>query len=539
VSAMDGEPQLLYLEPDDEITSVIRRLRGADVGRVVLVAPGRSRATSSVVALRLLARAAAETGRSVALVADASTRALAGEAGIAAFASVADATSGTPSLAEPITQTRAPIHVMRGAGGVRTQPARPMPATDGLDETVAVHLPPQAAPAASGRRRRRGPYLPRWPWLAAVLVVALGVGAALLPGATVHITPATTTVGPFAYPIRVPITGTLTDELASTKQGTATGERLEKVPASGVVTFSNWNSFQVNVPQGTQVSVGGTIAFITIERIAVPKRRSFLNPEPGQKSVGVVAVQPGTGGNVAARAIDTIDDASVRAVLRAFDDNSNRLVVNDEATAGGLETSHLVIQQSDIDAVMAEIEADLQQLLGDALDAEPDRLYEGAPDSEVPVVNGEDDLLGTEDQSTFTLHGTLAVDRAYGSRPEAETAAGEALLADPNATPVDATIVDNSITVDIGSVTVSGDSLQMQASVSALAAAEIDEGLVRDRIAGKTVDEARTALADFGEIDVDLWPPWVDKLPLLDFRIEISEEVRMPTEGPSPGESLK
>ena len=41
MSATDGEPQLLYLEPDDEITSVIRRLRGADAGRVILVAPGR------------------------------------------------------------------------------------------------------------------------------------------------------------------------------------------------------------------------------------------------------------------------------------------------------------------------------------------------------------------------------------------------------------------------------------------------------------------------------------------------------------------
>ncbi|MGZ6213566.1 MAG: hypothetical protein ACXWMG_01280, partial [Candidatus Limnocylindria bacterium] len=142
MSAAESEPQLLYLESDDEITSVIRRLRGADAGRVVLVAPGRSRATSSVVALRLLARAAADTGRSVALVADASTRALAGEAGIAAFASVADATSPTPSPAEPMTPTRAPIHVVRGAAAPRSQPAKPPPPTDGLDETVAVHLPP-------------------------------------------------------------------------------------------------------------------------------------------------------------------------------------------------------------------------------------------------------------------------------------------------------------------------------------------------------------------------------------------------------------
>jgi len=70
MSAKDGEPQLLYLEPDDEITSVVRRLRGADAGRVVLVAPGRSRATSSVVALRLLSRAAVEAGRSVAAAAE-------------------------------------------------------------------------------------------------------------------------------------------------------------------------------------------------------------------------------------------------------------------------------------------------------------------------------------------------------------------------------------------------------------------------------------------------------------------------------------
>ena len=185
MSPVDGEPQLLYLEPDDEITSVIRRLRGADTGRVVLVVPGRSRATSSVVALRLLQRAAAETGRSVALVADAATRSLAGEAGVAAFASVADATSPTPSQAEPMTPIRAPIHVVRGAGGARPQaPRPPIAATDGMDETVAVHLPPPAGGrAASGRGRRRAGGLPRWPWLVALLIAALAPGSTAAPAA--------------------------------------------------------------------------------------------------------------------------------------------------------------------------------------------------------------------------------------------------------------------------------------------------------------------------------------------------------------------
>ena len=47
---------VIYLEADDEVTSVIRRLRAAEPGPVIVVAPGRSRATSSVVALRLLGR---------------------------------------------------------------------------------------------------------------------------------------------------------------------------------------------------------------------------------------------------------------------------------------------------------------------------------------------------------------------------------------------------------------------------------------------------------------------------------------------------
>jgi hypothetical protein len=543
VSPVDGEPQLLYLEPDDEITSVIRRLRGADVGRVVLVAPGRSRATSSVVALRLLARAAAESGRSVALVADASTRALAGEAGVAAFASVADATSPTPSPAEPMTPTRAPIHVVRGAGAARTQPGKLPPATDGLEETLAVHIPPPGpvdGRGAVGRRRRGPPRLPLWPWLAAPLVVALAAGAALFPGATVRITPKTVAVGPVSVPLTLDVAGNETGDLESTKSGIATGERLEEVPATGIVTFSNWNSFNVDVPQGTHVSVGGTTAFATVDRVTVPKRRSFLNPEPGVKSVAVVAVEPGTSGNVAARAIDTIDDPSVKAALQGFLDNPNRLVVNDEATTGGLETSHPVIQQVDIDAVVAVIQADLQQQLDDALAGDPDRLYVGAPESEVPTIEIPDDLLGTEDRATFELRGTMSFDRAYASRGTAEEAASSAFLELGDVAPPGSAILVDSIAVQLGSVTQSGDRLEVAASVTALAGTEIDEAKVRDQIAGKTLAEAQAELRPLGDIEIDLWPSWVDRLPLLTFRIDITEVVQTPDESPpaSPTQTL-
>ena len=541
MTPVDGEPQLLYLEPDDEITSVIRRLRGADAGRVILVAPGRSRATSSVVALRLLQRAAAETGRSVALVADASTRSLAGEAGMAAFASVADATSPTPSPAEPMTPTRAPIHVVRGAGGARPQSSRPIAATDGMEETVAVHLPPRAKPGSPGRGRLPIPRLPRWPWLVALLVVALVAGAALLPGATVRITPATVAVDPRTYPIIVAIAGRETGELQVTKPGTATGQRLEQVAASGTVTFINWSLVAVEVPQGTRVSVGGTTAFSTIERFVVQRGRfNGQAIQPGQGSVGAIAVVAGVDGNVAAAAIDTIDDATVRTFLRGSPDNPNRLVTNADAMTGGLETPHSVIQQSDLDAVVAAIRADLQDQLTAALGADPDRLYAGPLDTEVPAVDVPDELLGKEDTTTFELSGTLAYDRPYASRADVEATARSALSADTNAVPAGTAIVDNSISVDMGDPVVVGDELQVQASVTAAAATKIDKAQVRDRIAGKTVEEARRELQPLGDVEIDLWPAWVDGLPRLTFRIDVKQVVQAPDQspGPSPGQSL-
>src|SRR4029077_15085627 len=106
-----ADAQILYLEPDDEIPSVVRRVRESEAPRLVLVAPGRSKATSSAIGLRLLARHANEVGRQLSLVADPAARALAAEAGIPAFASIdqaqadlggADALSAQPPTHRPL-----------------------------------------------------------------------------------------------------------------------------------------------------------------------------------------------------------------------------------------------------------------------------------------------------------------------------------------------------------------------------------------------------------------------------------------------------
>lgn len=523
---MADEPQLIYLEPDDEITSVVRRVRAAEGRSVVIVAPGRSRATSSSVALRLLAQVAAEEKRGLALVADPATRAVATEAGIPAYASVAEAISGKAALEPAAATPHAPIHVVRGIADVAPvaselglQADRPGPS----DETVVVRTPKKASPDGPQRPDALRLRMPKWPWLAAPLLVLLAIGAALLPAATVSITPATVAVPLQSYLLNLPIAGHQPTDLRATAPGTATGQRPEEIAATGSVTFFNRSTGSVQIPQGTQVSDGGTIAFTTTDTITVPGGAFF--GDPGEGSVGVVAVVPGTIGNVAAGVIDTIDDPNIRF---------NRRVSNADPTAGGAEIPHTVIQQSDVDAVVAALQADLASQLIDSLAGQTDRLYAGTQPGETPVIDVPPDLVGTEDRPTFELTGTLAVDRPYVVRSDVQEAAAQALLADPTAAPAGTAIVLDSIAVEIGAATATADGMTVQVVVRAAAAPAIDESAVRDRVAGLTREEAKAELVDIGAVEVDLWPGWLDRLPRLPFRIKVETAVASPGASASP-----
>ena len=541
---MTDDQRLLYLEPDEEITSVVRRLRETDATRVVLVVPGRSRATASAVGLRLLASFAADAGRDLALVADGSTRALAAEAGIAVFATVADATAGTVSADAP-TSPRAPIHIVRGDGSPSAAPA-PAPVSAvaparavrpaSSDETVVVRVPPPEAKRRGGRHADRPPR-GRAPWivLAVVLVLAVTVGAALLPSATIRIVAATTAIGPLEYPVSVPIAGRESGELEATHSATPTGERIELVPAIGVVTFYNFNTVRVAVPLGTQVSVPDGPAFATDQRIEVPRGRvTGVSIEPGVAAVGITALEGGPGGNVAAGTIVSIDDQSVRAFLRGFPEITSRLVNNGDATAGGAEVPHTVVEQSDVDALVTLIELELAAQLASRLSAS-DRVYAAPSAEETPVIPVPDDLVGTEDLETFEFTGTLAFDRPYVMRSVAEEAALTAFAADLEAVPAGMSVVPESVTVVIGAATLAADALRIEATVAATAVADIDEEAIRQRAAGLTVGEARTELSELGELEIKLWPAWVDHVPGLTMRITV---LPVPPEASeSPGES--
>jgi hypothetical protein len=544
---MATETQLLYLEPDDEITSVVRRLRETDAPRVVLVASGRTKATTSAVALRLLAQVAAEEGREVVLVADPFARSLAGEAGIPAFASVGDANADGAVPLEPAAPRRAPIHVVRGepvpaapppaAALPPVLPRERQPAALSGDETQAVRLPP---PAPSPRRPRPRLLIPRHLPRAAIgalvvlLLLAAGALAAALPAATITIRPATVAVGPVAYDVQPAAQAPDEGVVSVTLPGTATGDQPVITPASGTVVFLNYSYVTVEVPQGTRVSVNGEVFFTTVERvIAPPGDLGGSGIVPGQVSVGVAAEAPGLGGNVAAEAINTVENRNVDRFLQGFPSQRGRRVINPEATAGGAEEHLPVIQQSDVDAVTAEISAQLLQGLDERLAEHADRLYP-ALEPPAPVIEVPEGLVGAQGQATFELTGTLTYSYPYVLRTDVEAAGATQLQSDAVATPSGTTLLPETIEVELGAVSFDGQAVSVGVTVRAEAAPDVDTDELRELVAGKTPDEVRVALDELGEVTVRLWPDWVDRVPRLDWRIEI--ELAAP-EGAAPSGS--
>lgn len=544
---MADETQLLYLEPDDEVTSVVRRLREADASRVVLVASGRTKATTSAVALRLLAQVAAEEGRELALVADPGARALAAEAGIAAFASVADANVEGAVPAAPPPAARAPIHVVRGAG----EPAAPdqaaalaaaaaVPLASRLDETQSVPVqagPPPSAPKVPAGTPTRAPVRPRAARsvpraaIAAILILLLMAGAAfatVLPGATVTIHPDPLAVGPESYSVRPPVQPSDTEPLQSTQQGEATGRRTRRTAATGVVTLYNYSPVVVFVPQGTIVSADGVVRFATRQAVSVPDSAFFF---AGSADVEVEAVDPGSAGNVPDQAINIVEDEEVDQQLRQGAPQ-NRRVRNFDATAGGSETDLHVVRRADVLRVRNAVTRDLETQLSDALGSDPERIYPTVepPRADVPV---PDDLVGhvSEEPFTFELTGTMPMDRTFVWRADAEAEAEEAFLADQGAVPPNTQLAPDTIEVDIGEASLDGESIVVQTTVSANAVPQLSQAemdALRSELAGMTAADAQEVVKPIGPSTVDLWPGWVDRLPGLDWRITISVE---PAEG--------
>ncbi|MGD0247698.1 MAG: baseplate J/gp47 family protein, partial [Candidatus Limnocylindrales bacterium] len=522
---------IYYLDVDDEITSAAARIRDSSDSRIALVLSVGSRVATSRINFRLLAGEAKHRNKRLAIIAaDPSVQSVARSAELPVYASV-----GEYERAEAAT-----------AGATASRPSGAVVgALDGLALTVgpstvaprggrtgATRAPGLPAANAASKRGRRVPKLQ----LAGVglLVAALVTAGAYFfyPSATVVLTLRGEPVGPITVSVKVDPGVIATNYQAGTVPGiakafpvqasdtfAATGENVVEAAAKGSVTFTSLNTFlDVVVPKGTPVSTAAGIQFGTDSAVSVKKATvSGTTITPGTADVTITAVTAGLSGNVAANTIVKVPADLAAALVNAHP------VTNKEATSGGTHDVTPKIQQSDIDAAEAALQDRLQsdfQLAWKAPGAAPSGSSLLPESARLGTATCNPDPAGLVDKpvATFQLDcrgtGTVIVADMASVMDLVKRRVGAAVRTGYS-------LVEESVATKIGTGIVQGTALVLPVTVQGVQVPAVDIDQLRAAIKGKSVDDARALLSQYGQVDIALSPGWASTMPSFDFRIDI------------------
>lgn len=393
--------KLLYVEPSDEITDLIDRIRRAGADRdLVFVVPPDGHVLRTPLDMRLLMQYTRGFQKRIAVVSgDPQIQTLAIRTGFPTFASLARLEQGAPLRGVPdATAAAAAVPVAAGAATAAAAAAKgagkPAAASGGLTRANASAVAAGGAAVVAGSVAGWWARLREW-WggqsgnglkygvVGAVVAVLLIVLLFILPSATVtvgvraHKLVDTATIqgndgsqsGPTLDQISTQAlqTGNFSQNFTITPSGT---QALPPVPATGDLQFC-WNglppagtltlSFSGNAPDFVDTNSSG-VSFTTT---AAGENQSVSLPNCPSYSQGV-AVQAdastvGTAGNVAASQAWSWTNPSTGSVCsdpshpKKCDDASQVLVANQSAMSGGANaTTQSVFATSDVAAAQAQ-----------------------------------------------------------------------------------------------------------------------------------------------------------------------------------------
>ena len=425
-------------------------------------------------------------------------------------------------------------------------PWSPQPSTRRDWQDRSAHMAPMPSDQRTRRRPGSGPSsrLPLVIVLAALALVLLVGGVAayvVLPSVSIVVTPRvedlalppiTVTADPAAT--EPDVAGRVVPAVAVPLEVTVseffpvTGKRVEEETANGVVRFANLDFLRSNtIPAGSIVSTNAGVRFRTAKEVTVPRADLVgLTVFPGRINVNVTAVEPGTAGNVEPNAIVIIPQGKDPQALK---------VVNPNATTGGTHEEFPQVAQEDVDGALEQLQAALTAAF-DARLADPSIAPEGATVFAETATMGEAtptvdpvSLVGQEIE-TFEI-GLSATGNVLTVNPAPVTDIADQLLR--AAVAPGHQLVAGSIQVDVGAPVVSGQSVAFSATATGQQVAVLDVGELRALVIGKPLDQARAALAPYGEVELTAWPDWVAAVPTIEDRVDLQIRETVEVEAPA------
>ena len=505
----------IYVETEEEIPEVVERLRRFNGEDTMLVLPMRSRIGQSRFNFQLLRNYAARLGKRVTVVCDdPAVQKMAAESGFAVFGAVGPLGEGIPSEAEP------PPPVKRWWSRVRTSPTT----------HVGIAAPTRLL-TKTATELKPGRFL-LYITAATLLLVGLFGVAIYVPSASVTLiaqaapftqkdveiqaTPASKTIH-----VRADVIS------KSSSQGFKTTGSIvvPLAPATGQVVYSNTcpknnhNSPGILIYRGQRLDNTNGITF-------AQNANDFTLPW-GQVSspVGVIAVQPGSAGNVGSGTITTIENNAFQCLS----------VTNPQATGGGTDPSTTPqMTEADFDAGRAQLEQELHQSLAQSLVTAgqpgeklsetiiygaPQYTTDHQPNDKVPTFSGTMTITGEGD-----FYSDSDVQKAYQNYLAQRVPNDQQLLTE---SPIQ---VQYRILNDT-----SGGNMTFVGSAAAYVAPRLDEAKIRAQIVGRPLAQARFYLErlPIRSVAIKEQPMSLPLMPLLIGRISLHYIVQQGAPAPT------
>lgn len=369
--------------------------------------------------------------------------------------------------------------------------------------------------------------------LAAALVFMVVIG----PTATVVVAPKSKALGPFEFDLRAGPDGEISSAqtlvangLSQNYPAKATGERTEPIRAKGVARFSNANTQEVRVAKGTFVRTRDNVRFQTMEEKVIPRSTIELFPlgvKLGTVDIPIEALDAGTGGNVAAGTVTTMDRNDVG-------------VTNPQPTSGGEIKKFAVVTQSDYGLAAGRADGELQKraLVQVAewrtAEATKSQIVYG-PVTKVTAVTQPAGLVGTEPKDgvfEMTVTGTATAYSVPGAEPRATAVAKLKQQAD---TDHDIDEPGAGVDVIIGP-TLEENGVRWRVRGRTLQYPQPKEAPLRTALAGREFIEVEDVVREQGLdlVQMTIWPGWWPRLPFFDSRLRIEVKPQTSTASASP-----
>jgi hypothetical protein len=436
---------VIYIDIEDDITSIIGKVKDAGAKIVALVPPKRIGVLQSAVNLKLLQKSASETDKRIVLItSDHSLTALA--AGLKVpVAKNLQSRPEIPQLEAPeiadeevINGEELPVGELAAAVGKEPETAKPpvaaLSTADNISSQVDLHNlsdKPGATDAAKKPKDKKKPFIkvPNFNTFrkkffligggAVLLIIILWWMFGVAPHATVTITAKTTSI---SVDQTLALDPSLQSSNASDLKFKATSQQVKKSvsadftatgtkdigsKAGGTATITNsFDSDSKTVPAGTTFTSANGKAFASAAAVTIPGASvAGGGIRPGSAQVSVQAGDIGQDYNVAAQSytISGYDSLSASGSAMSGGDKQTVTVVSQ----GDVDKAKTQLAQQDTNAVKAQLK---KQFNGDYIVVDESFNYDQGTPSVSPGVDQQAKQAKLTVETTYTLLGLARKD---------------------------------------------------------------------------------------------------------------------------------